>query len=283
MAWRRVCILGVGLLGGSIGMRLIRDRLAEEVVGFGRDQSKLDLAEELQAIHRGSRRIDEAAAGAELIVACTPVQQIAESLCQAASHALPTAILTDVGSTKRTLVAQMLQTPFAERFVGSHPLAGSDKSGVASASANLFDGKLCLITPQPVETAVVEHVAGFWEALGMRVVRLTPEGHDEAMAATSHLPHVVASILAASTPPAMLKLVGTGWLDTTRIAGGAPELWRQILEENQAPALRALKNFATISQEWIEALEAGDFARVEQLLNAGKHIRDSVGNQHSSG
>jgi prephenate dehydrogenase len=264
-------------------MRLIRDRLAEEVVGFGRDQGKLELAKSLKAIHRGSGRIDEAAAGAELIVACTPVQQIAEVLCQAAKHALPTAILTDVGSTKRTLVEQMRQTPFAERFVGSHPLAGSDRSGVGSASASLFDGKLCLITPQLVEPTLVGNVSRFWEALGMRIVRLTPEGHDEAMAATSHLPHVVASILAASTPPAMLTLVGSGWLDSTRIAGGSPELWRQILEENQAPALRALKNFATISQDWIEALEASDFARVEQLLNAGKHIRDSVGNQHSSG
>lgn len=284
MIWRRVCILGVGLLGGSIGMRLIRDRLAADVVGFGRSDEKLRRSVELGAIHQGYTDLLEAASDSDLVIACTPVQEIADGLLTASASANVDALFTDVGSTKRTIVEQLSSTPIRLRFIGSHPLAGSDRSGVANANPNLLNDKLVLLTPtEPNTREDVSKLESFWRSLGAKTECLSPDDHDRTMSLTSHLPHMVAAILAASTPEELLRFTGSGWKDTTRIAGGEPELWRQILEENQAHVLHALKNFATISDRWIAALEARDFIRVEQLLQAGKTIRDIVGNRHPSG
>jgi prephenate dehydrogenase len=284
VVWNRVCILGVGLLGGSIGMKLIQSRLAKEVVGYGRDSEKLKQAVVLKAIDTGSTSLREAASGADLVVACTPVQQIPEVLAAAAEVADSQALLTDVGSTKSTLVEQLSKLGLSDQFVGSHPLAGSDRSGVRHATAKLFEDRLVMVTPtKDTKPLRLQQTLDFWQSLSARLHVMSPIEHDEAMAVTSHLPHVVASILAAATPESLVKLTGTGWQDTTRIAAGQPELWRQILEENYLPVLHALQNFATISADWIQAIEAKDFTRVEQLLKSGKLIRDSVGNQHSSG
>ncbi len=171
----------------------------------------------------------------------------------------------------------------SQSFVGSHPLAGSERSGVDYADAELFENKLVILTPTANSNPnAVELIEELWRSLGANTLRMSPDGHDEAMSMTSHLPHIVASMLAASTPEKLAVLTGNGWKDSTRIASGNPGLWRQILQENQVHVLHALKNFATISGQWIEALEAQDFDRVEQLLKAGKSIRDVVGNRHTS-
>jgi prephenate dehydrogenase len=119
--------------------------------------------------------------------------------------------------------------------------------------------------------------------MGSKITLLDAESHDQALALSSHLPHVVASALAFATPHEILPFVGKGWLDSTRIAGSNPQLWRQILEENRAPALHALKKFATICETWIEALEGSDFDRIEELLQSGKTTRESVASRHSPG
>ena len=284
MTWQRVCIIGVGLLGGSIGMRLRRSTLAKEVVGFGRDRRKLDRAIELKAIDRGEETFELAAHAADLVIACTPVQQIPNSLLEASSFASSQALFTDVGSTKSSIVSALSSTPFSHRFVGSHPIAGSDKIGVEYANANLFENRLVIVTPaNGTNRSSTESILDFWKQLGAQTLTMTAVEHDDSMAVTSHLPHVLASMLSLTTPKDRIELTGTGWSDTTRIAAGNPQLWRQILEENHGPVLRAMKNFATISGEWMAAMEAKDFDRVEQLLIAGKEIRDSVGNRHSSG
>lgn len=284
MNCQRVCILGVGLLGGSIGLRLRRDRLVQEVIGFGRDPKKIDDAIRLGAIDRGSDRCEIAAREADLVIACTPVQQIARSLTTAALTAKPTCLFTDVGSTKKRIVVGLRDAPFQSRFVGSHPIAGSDKSGAEFATADLFEGRLVILTPESITSSTtLDGIGEFWRKLGAKTAVMTPDDHDEAIALTSHLPHLLASILAMATPENLLEMTGTGWSDTTRVAAGNPQLWRQIIEENHGPVLHAVKNFATISREWIEAIEAKDFERVEQLLTAGKVIRDIVGNRYTSG
>lgn len=284
VTWQRVCIIGVGLLGGSIGLRLRRDALAKEVVGFGRDPQKLSRAIEMGAIDRGDVSLQAAARGADLVIACTPVQQIPDALQEAASTAHQHALFTDVGSTKSSIVASLDSTTLAKRFVGSHPIAGSDKSGVDHATYELFERRLAILTPTGgTDSSCIELIEQFWRQMGASTWKMSPDAHDHAMAVTSHLPHMVASIISMATPKELLALTGTGWNDTTRIAAGHPHLWRQILEENHGPVLRAMQNFATISREWIAAMEAKDFDLVEQLLIAGKEIRDSVGNRHSSG
>ncbi len=168
MTWRRVCILGVGLLGGSVGLRLRRDRLATEVTGFGRDPKKLDTAVRLGAIDRGATELSVAARDADLVIACTPVQQIVTALRESSRFALSSALLTDVGSTKASIVAAMSKSDLADRFIGSHPIAGSDKSGVEYADASLFDERMVIVTPAvgfPYEERVIA-MEKFWQSLG---------------------------------------------------------------------------------------------------------------------
>lgn len=258
--------------------------MAGEVVGTGRSRLRLKNAVALGAIDTMTQDSSEAARDADLVIACTPVQQIVESLYSASKVASTDAILTDVGSTKGTIVSGLESTLRHAGFVGSHPMAGSDKSGVEHASASLFENRMVILTPTPKTDPVsLERVESFWQALGARTLQLSPLEHDEAVARVSHLPHLLASALAGMTPETILSLAASGWSSTTRVAGGEPELWRQIVEENREPVLRALKNFATIWQQWIAAVENRDSVELQRLLDSGKHIRDLVGSRHSSG
>ncbi len=163
-------------------------------------------------------------------------------------------------------------------------MAGSDKSGVEHASANLFENRTVILTPtEKTDPSSLERAESFWKALGAKTLQLAPQEHDEAVAMVSHLPHLLAAALAGMTPENTLELAASGWSSTTRVAGGEPELWRQIVEENREPVLRALKNFATIWQQWIAAIEARDSVALQRLLESGKYIRDLVGSRHSSG
>lgn len=284
MAWQRVCIIGVGLLGGSIGLALKRKRLANQVVGVGRTVAKLDSAIKRGAIDIATDDIISGARDADLVIACTPVQSIVDSLAVAANVAQPDAILTDVGSTKQSIVKSAKGRLSADQFIGSHPIAGGHHSGVEHAVGTLLDGALVVITPSDdTPPQLVERIGQFWESMGSRICCLSPQEHDSALAISSHLPHMVASSMALSTPDEILQFVGKGWMDVTRIAASNPQLWRQILEENHAPALQALKNFATICDSWIHALEQSNFDRVEELLKAGKATREAVASRHSSG
>ena len=284
MVWNRVCIIGVGLLGGSIGLALKRKRLAKEVVGVGRTIAKLDTALQRGAIDVATDDILIGAKDTDLVIACTPVQSIVDSLSVAASVAVPNVILTDVGSTKQSIIRAAEGRLSPLQYIGSHPIAGGHHSGVEHAVGTLLDGALVVITPSETNPPeLVDRMSRFWESMGARICILTPREHDEALAISSHLPHMVSSALAGATPREVLQFVGKGWLDSTRIAASNSQLWRQILQENHAPALQALKNFATICETWIEALERGDFDQVESLLQAGKATRDAVASRHLSG
>jgi prephenate dehydrogenase len=284
MVWQRVCIIGVGLLGGSIGLALHRRRLAHEVVGVGRTKSRLETALRRGAIDIATDDIFEGAKDAELVIACVPVKSIVDSLEQAASVVAPHAILTDVGSTKQSIVRAASGRLSDSQFVGSHPIAGGHHSGVEHAVGTLLEGAMVVITPsENTDPNLVARMTDFWENLGSRTCQLSPMEHDAALAISSHLPHMVASALAISTPDELIPFVGKGWMDSTRIASSNSQLWRQILEENHGPALQALKKFATICDTWIEALESGDFDRVEQLLRTGKALREAVASRHSVG
>jgi len=284
MVWQRVCIIGVGLLGGSIGLALKRKRLAKQVVGVGRNIAKLETAIHRGAIDLATDDILVGAKDADLVIACTPVQSIVDSLCVAASVATSNAILTDVGSTKQSITRSAQGRLSPRQFIGSHPIAGGHHSGVEHAVGTLIDGALVVITPSDsTDPELVDRMSAFWESMGARICVLSPKDHDEALAVASHLPHMVASALASATPPEILQFVGKGWMDSTRIAASNSQLWRQILEENHVPALQAMKNFATICDSWVEALEKADFDQIEQLLKAGKATREAVASRHSSG
>lgn len=284
MVFERVCIIGVGLLGGSIGLALHRKRLAQRVIGVGRTISKLDTAIRRGAIDEATDDILVGAKDADLVIACVPIQSIVGALETAAQVAKPNAMLTDVGSTKQTIVRAAAGRLSDKQFLGSHPIAGGHHSGVEHAVGTLLDSAMVVLTPTSSTCPdLLNRMVGFWESMGSKISLLDPEAHDQALAISSHLPHMVASALSISTPHELLQFVGKGWMDSTRIAGSNPQLWRQILEENHGPALHAMKKFATICESWIDALERSDFDRVEKLLQAGKTTRESVASRHTSG
>lgn len=284
MVFERVCIIGVGLLGGSIGLALHRKRLAQRVIGVGRTISKLDTAIRRGAIDEATDDILVGAKDADSVIACVPIQSIVGALETAAQVAKPNAMLTDVGSTKQTIVRAAAGRLSDKQFLGSHPIAGGHHSGVEHAVGTLLDSAMVVLTPTSSTCPdLLNRMVGFWESMGSKISLLDPEAHDQALAISSHLPHMVASALSISTPHELLQFVGKGWMDSTRIAGSNPQLWRQILEENHGPALHAMKKFATICESWIDALERSDFERVEELLQAGKTTRESVASRHTSG
>ncbi len=280
MNWNTVAVVGVGLIGGSIGLALRKRVLAANVVGVGRRQVSLDAAKSCGAITAGVLSISSAAADADVVVVCTPVDQIAEHVLEAAAAAPGRALLTDAGSTKAAIVAAVeASLPVQKRFIGSHPLAGSEKTGCEFASADLFEGRVVVITPtNRTKSDVQDAAVAFWESLGASVKVMSPESHDEAVAATSHVPHLVAACVARETPRPDLELTAGGWRDLTRIAGGDPELWTQILLQNREHVLKSLSGFEKTMSMFRSAIERGDHALVRQLLTEGKVVRDALGN-----
>jgi prephenate dehydrogenase len=282
-SWNKVAIVGVGLIGGSVGMALRARGLARRVVGLGRSPGRLRRARQLGAVDATSSHLARGIPGAELVIVCTPVHLIVENVRRIAGHCSPGTLITDVGSTKAQIVTALEKhlgaTEEAVAFVGSHPMAGSEKSGVQFARADLLEGRRVIVTPsRRTRRKDADVIAGLWRSLGARVIRTSPTLHDRAVGAVSHLPHAVASVLAASTEKADLPFAATGWRDTTRIAAGDVELWAQILFENRSHVLKSLDKFEKVLSTLRQALEGNDQAKLERILAAGKRNRDAVGN-----
>lgn len=280
-----VAIVGVGLIGGSIGLALRERKLARRVVGVGRRQTSLDGARKIGAIDHGVTNLTAGVAEAQLVVVATPVDTVAERVVQAVAAAPPDAVVTDVGSTKETIVSMVDATLATRRsgprFVGSHPLAGDHRTGAEHARADLFDGRMVVVTPsEATRPAAVTEVSGFWQGLGANVTTMTPARHDAALAITSHLPHAAAVALAAATPSELLRLTASGWRDTTRVAGGDPQLWQAIFTANRQHVLEAIDLLNQTLGNLREALELGDHESLTSMLEAAarkKQERDALG------
>jgi len=278
MALDRLCIIGVGLLGGSIGLA-VRSALSDcEIVGYGHRPDTLERAKKIGAIDRGETDLGPAVEGADLVVLCTPVGLLEEMLRGISSFLKPGALVTDVGSTKGSIVASAgkLLTKTVE-FVGSHPMAGSEKRGVEFSRADLFQNALCILTPtdQTPEPAVTA-VDDFWKTLGMRTCRMSPADHDRALAEISHLPHALAAALVTMQAPDALALAGKGFLDTTRIAGGDGGLWRDIFVDNAANMRAALTKMRGLLDHFESLLEPGRGEELRAWLDAAAGKRGAL-------
>ncbi len=232
---RNLSILGVGLLGGSIALAAKRRITNCTVKGYGHREQTLTDAINAGVIDERYADASAAVRGADLIILCTPVGVFEQILCEIAPALAPGAVVTDVGSTKRSVVsaAERLLPPTVA-FVGSHPMAGSEKRGVENARADLTDGALCIVTPTDrTPAAAMETVETFWKTIGMRTTRMSPADHDRHLADVSHLPHAVAAALVTIQEDKSIALAGKGFLDATRIAGGDGGLWRDILLDNR--------------------------------------------------
>jgi prephenate dehydrogenase len=274
-----VAIVGVGLIGGSIGLALRQRKLAESVIGIGRRQVSLRIARRMGAVSHTTIDLAKGVAQADLVIICTPVGCIIEHVLETARNCREGTLITDAGSTKQAIVAALDQgLPRNCRFLGGHPLAGSEKGGAANALADLFDGRVAIVTPTKNTRAEdYDVVEQFWQALGSVVVQMSPEEHDRALAMTSHLPHVAAAALAMTIPEKYFRLTGTGLLDTTRLAASDPELWKQILSYNRENVLVALEQYGAKLRTLHAALRDANDAELEQFLITAKKNRDALG------
>ena len=274
-----IAIHGVGLLGGSLAAALKQRRLVRHVIGVGRRVEKLQPALQAGLLDEISEAPLNIAARADVHIFCTPVDRIVQGVREIARVCRPGTLITDVGSVKG-MICEPLSTGLPEgiEFIGSHPMAGSEKSGYEYANPHLFEGRVCVVTPVPSSSPQTQaRVTYLWEAVGARVLIWSPADHDRAVAETSHLPHVVASVLAGSLTPSHRPLAARGFEDTTRIAAGDAELWLSILMANSAEVLRAMDRYAERFAEFRQALQAGDQATLLRLWRDGIANRDNIG------
>jgi cyclohexadieny/prephenate dehydrogenase len=277
--FRAVGVVGVGLLGGSLALALKQRGLARTVVGIAPADhppsiAELQTAQKLRAIDRAEVGFGPSLEAVELLLVCTPVSRIADHVRDAAKHLPREALITDVGSTKGDIVRRITD----ERFIGSHPMAGSERSGVEAASAQMFTGRTCILTPtEKTSPELLQRVTRFWEALGMTVLCLSPEEHDAVVGRTSHLPHVAAAAIAAMLDESDRPFVGAGLKDTTRIASGNPDLWTAILKANRTAVLGGMARLQTELDAVAAALEREDEVFLQQWLTNAKRVRDALG------
>jgi prephenate dehydrogenase len=273
-----VAIVGVGLIGGSIAASLRKRGHTGAIVGVGRNQERLAEIRKAGLIDQGTQSLGEAASEADLIVVCTPVDVIPAAVREAATVCRPGTLLTDAGSVKGSICQALLgRLPPQAEFIGSHPLAGSERQGHAHADADLFEGRVCVVTPDAATSpGQLARLKCFWQTLGSAVVELSPEAHDRALAETSHLPHVVAAALAATLAPENRQFAATGFRDTTRIAASDPELWSAIFLANADEVLARLDAYDQRLGDLRTAITNRDAAALKKLLQVAKTAREAL-------
>ena len=269
----QLTILGMGLMGGSVAKAAKQFPSPPTIVGYDPDEAACKTAKQLDFIDHYETRIPAAIANADLILIAAPVgcyQQIFTELKdQLASHV----IITDLGSTKASVItaAEVLGKKIAQ-FVPGHPIAGSEKQGVAAAVEGLFDDCVLVLTPLPQnQSKAIQMVTEFWQQLGARVKTLSPEQHDQCLAYTSHLPHVIAAAFINSlSDPAWLAYTGQGFRDFTRIASTNPPMWRDIALANREAILEQLTLFQEQLTAFHEAIDQEDAKQLTELFAQSK-------------
>ncbi|MFZ5799957.1 MAG: prephenate dehydrogenase [Candidatus Omnitrophota bacterium] len=276
--FNKVAIIGVGLIGGSLGMAVKKNRLAKEVVGMARRPKTITEAIKLKAIDRGSIE-PQIIKGADLVVLATPVATIIDIVPKLKKYLTKGCIVIDVGSCKQEIVSQIEKTlPPAVSFIGCHPLAGSEKKGVAAAAADIFSDSLTIITPssRSRHSQALRKIKLLWQALGAKVVILSPKQHDKILAFLSHLPHILAFSLINCVPSQYLSLSPCSLREMTRIAASDSLLWRDILLMNRGNLLCAIAGFTAQLNKLRSMLSRSDGSRLLQILTRAKSKREKI-------
>ncbi len=279
-----IAILGPGLLGGSVALSAKAYGCAGSVHIWARREAAVEEVRSLGIADLASTDLARVVAGAQLIILATPVGIMRGLVGQLVELGVaPGTLITDLGSVKGSVVSgidALLEGNADLSFVGSHPMAGKEQAGIEHATAELFRGAACVITPGASSTtASTEAVETFWQQLGCRTLRMEAGLHDQAVAKVSHLPHLAASLITASAlggDPAVGEVAGAGLRDTTRVASGPPTMWAEILLENRDALAPALEDLARRLGETIGLLEAGDREKLQALLAEAKDLRDAL-------
>lgn len=281
---KQLTIMGMGLMGGSLALAARRRGIADRVAGYARREVTRRQAMDLGMLDAVFDDPAEAVRGADVVVLCVPILVMSELLAGCREALPPGCVVTDVGSTKQQ-VAIDLDALLAGRdayFVGSHPIAGSERTGLEAARENLYEDAVTVVTPSdgtPLEAT--ERVAALWRAAGSRVVRMPASRHDRLLARTSHLPHLIAALLVETVSrdgmEAVRDLCGSGFRDTTRIAAGSDTIWHDIVKTNSSFVLSELQAYRERLDRIVEAIAAGDFDRLREWLSEHAAMRDRLG------
>lgn len=272
--FNRVAIVGTGLIGSSLALEIRKRGLSKEIVGVSRHKTSLAWAKKIKAIDRGSLKLD-IIRGADLVVLATPVKAIIDLSPAISGIVDRDCVVTDVGSTKEEIV-RSLERLFPN-FVGSHPLAGSQKRGVKNAHKDLFKDSLCIITPTGKTNPKALHkVNMLWKTVGAKTVFLSPQTHDKILSFVSHLPHVVAFSLIESVPGGLLKFASGGLKDTTRIAASDSELWAEIFFSNRNNILGNIEVFQKHLNAIKAAIKNKDKKRLSLILRRARKKRSRL-------
>lgn len=278
----RIAVIGMGLMGGSLARAIRQAGLAREIVGWGRNAASLKAAIDAKVIDRAETQAARAARDAELVVLAIPVGATAAMLSQLAPALAVHAVVTDVGSVKTSVIVDARAALGARfpQFVGGHPLAGGEASGFAASHADLYRNSRVILSPEPdTDPAAVTTVHQLWTALGAQVVTLGAREHDEILARTSHLPHVLAFALMnmVASDPRVLEFTGNGLRDMTRIAASDPVMWRDICLSNRDAILASVSALRATLDEVARAIESGNADALEKLLARARSARRSLG------
>ena len=279
MKIEQVTIVGPGLLGASLAMALRNRDACERIVVWARNRERLADCSGLDWCDHAEENLAAAVSGSGLVVLCTPVESIPSFIPEVMSHSSEDTLVTDVGSVKKE-ICQAGATHGGKgtgTFIGSHPMAGSEKSGMKHAKADLFEGKTCIVTPsENTPETFLRSLCAFWEKIGMKVHLMNAEEHDRCVARVSHLPHLLASSLAHCLDGITENwdsLCGQGLRDTTRIAEGNPELWEQILLLNRTNLMDALEELERSVTQVKKHLAEEDGTAMREFLEAGVRYR----------
>jgi prephenate dehydrogenase len=276
--FKRISIIGVGLLGGSIGMDVKKKGIADEVIGIVRRAEQIDECIEAGAIDKGTISNIEGTKDADMIIFATPVSAMPKIAKEIKANIKPETIVIDVASVKGKLVKQM-EDILGTNYVGTHPMAGSEKKGILAAKVGLFHGSQCIITPtDKTIPKFLKEVREFWSLLKASTVILSPEEHDKIIAIVSHLPHLMASSLVntMADDPKASSCIGPGFKDSTRIAASPPLLWQEICEWNREEILTVIDKFQNKLSVFKSLIEKKDWNGVFNELKKAKEIRDTL-------
>ncbi|MCK0168021.1 prephenate/arogenate dehydrogenase family protein [Jannaschia sp. S6380] len=284
MIYRRVALIGLGLIAGSMGLRMRRDDLAQEIVGTARSAETRSVAVELGLCDRVVDTPEAAVADADLVVLCVPVGAMADVARRIGPHLAPGATVTDVGSVKREVVAAVApHLPDGVDFVPAHPVAGTEHSGPRSGFAELFENRWCLLTPERPADPAVARLTRLWRALGSNVEVMDADHHDLVLAVTSHAPHLiaytmvgVADDLRRVTDSEVIKYSAAGFRDFTRIAASDPVMWRDVFLNNRDATLEILGRFTEELFALQRAIRTGDGEMLHDYFTRTRAIRRGI-------
>ncbi len=281
----KMTIIGVGLLGASLAKACKERDLVEEVVGYGRNRENLEKARALKIIDHCPADLAEAVKDADLIVLCTPVTTIIPLIQNMIASIRPGALITDVGSVKEPIVKEAEKlVPKGVFFVGSHPIAGGENSGLEASTANLYQGAKCIVTPtDKTNNSALEKISALWQAVGMQIINLSAEEHDFVFGAVSHLPHIVVyalmntlGSLRTQDNREVTAFSGAGLKDITRIASSDPVMWRDICLSNRNHSLDLIDRFQNKLDEIRSTIEKGDGQALKEEFMAANKYRLNV-------